>query len=528
MAYRPSDDPTVPGAWCWPHSAVAGEVVEVFGRGPAGTARLDVVRLGAARVTVHTTDVRLTPQELPPDADAVGCDWPVVATFTVDAAWPSGYHEVVVTTADGVEAVAFVVVRAPAPDPSRPLLVLATNTWNAYNDIAGTNLYTGGTHASFLRPVAPGFLRKPPGAGARVAVLGGADPRMRVHTGHIREHRLSGWSGSAGWPSWEQPFVRWAEEQGIALDYAVNADLELVPDVLDGRRLYLSVGHDEYWSWGMRDTVERFVGTGGNAAFLSGNVSYWQVRLEDGGRTMVGYKQQFERDPAFTDGRQERLTSIWSDTLIGRPETQMTGLSFVRGGYHRIGRAVAAGAGGYTVHRPEHWLFDGTDLGFGDLLGAESTAVGYECDGCELRLVDGLPEPTGADGCPPGTVVLATAPAASFTRANAARPVPDDQLSEVEFNAWRVLGAHDAATAARLEHGTAVLAVHDGDSAGAQAGGRNGDAAGAIAGESEGPGTVRGRGTVVATGCTDWVWGLAGGDPAITRITHNLLGRLTR
>ena len=32
------------------------------------------------------------------------------------------------------------------------------------------------------------------------------------------------------------------------------------PEVLDGHRLFLSVGHDEYWSWGMRDTVEAFLG----------------------------------------------------------------------------------------------------------------------------------------------------------------------------------------------------------------------------------------------------------------------------
>ena len=45
--------------------------------------------------------------------------------------------------------------------------------------------------------------------------------------------------------------------------------------------LYLSIGHDEYWSGPMRDTVEAFTRAGGNALFLSGNTSFWQVRLED-------------------------------------------------------------------------------------------------------------------------------------------------------------------------------------------------------------------------------------------------------
>jgi len=495
MPYSPPSDPSVPMAYAWPLSAAAGDEVTVHARGPAGKAPLEVARVGAERVVVYTAEVSVEPRELAPDADAVGCDWPVTAAFTVAPDWPSGYYEITVGLPDGTEAVAFVVVRAAAPDPTRPLLVLSTNTWNAYNDIAGTNLYTGGTQMSFRRPVASGFLRKPPGPGFRVTVVDAPDPRMRTHVRHIREHGLSAWSGSAGWPSWELPFVRWAEGQGIGIDYAVNADLELVPDLLDGRHLYLSVGHDEYWSWGMRDAVEGFVEAGGNAAFLSGNVSFWQVRLEDDGRTMVGYKDRARHDPVYGTDRQHLLTSIWSDPLIGRPESSMSLMSFTRGGYHRIGMSAGNGAGGYTVHRPDHWLFEGTDTYRGDLLGASGIAVGYECDGCELQLADGVPEPTYADGTPPGTVVLATAPASHFTRTTAPRGVPDGRLSEVEGLAQTLYGSHDADTARRLENGHAVFAVRDGEG---------------------------GRGTVVATGSTDWAWGLAAADPAIEQITRNL------
>ena len=78
----------------------------------------------------------------------------------------------------------------------------------------------------------------------------------------------------------------------------------------------------------------------------------------------------------------------------------MTGVSFTRGGYHRIGKRVTYGAGGYTMHRPEHWIFDGTGLDYGDVLGAGATIVGYECDGCDFTYRDGLPYPTGTDGTP--------------------------------------------------------------------------------------------------------------------------------
>ena len=508
MPYSPPADPSTPAVYAWPNSAVAGETITVYGRGHAGPARIEVARIGAHRINVHSEPVLLTPNEFGPGADAMGCDWPAIATFEIGAGWWSGYYEIVlhvggepddITGSSGVETVGYVVVRNSDPASGKPLLVLTTNTWNAYNDVAGTNIYTGGTHASFTRPISPGFLRKPDGPGSRVAVIGPPDLPMRTHVGHIRSHGLSAWSGSAGWPSWELPFVRWAEANNVELDYAVNADLEFHPEILDHRRLYLSVGHDEYWSWGMRDTVERFIARGGNAAFLSGNVCFWQVRLEDHGRTMVGFKQRFEHDPVYGTDRQDRLTSIWSDTLIGRPENTMNLTSFNRGGYHRIGKSVAAGAGAYTVHQPDHWLFEGTGIGRGDLLGQASTVVGYECDGCELQMVDGVPVATGNDGCPPGTVVLATAPASPFTRETAQRPVPDGALSEVEFHAWRVLGSHDAETSRRLLNGHAVFAVRDGED---------------------------GRGTVVSTGCTDWAWGLTGDDPQVERITRNIIDRL--
>ncbi|MDQ1519551.1 MAG: hypothetical protein QOI55_624 [Actinomycetota bacterium] len=493
--------PVEPCVYTWPQSVAPGGVVAVHASGTPTTAELEIARVGAHREVVTRTPIQLQLHDIPDDANTAGCDWPVTATVATEAAWPSGYYEVVVRTrvANSThEAVGFFVVR-PAlgtGNPERPLLVLSTNTWNAYNDFGGSNTYTGATHASFARPFARGYLRKPLGPGSRVTVVDAPDHEMRAHVRYLREHQFSGWAGSAGWPNYELPFVRWAEEAGYALDYATNADLDLVSGLLDGRRVYLSVGHDEYWSAPMRDAVEGFVRDGGHALFLSGNTSYWQVRLDDAGRTMVAYKQQFEHDPVYGTADERFTTSIWSDRLCDRPENAMTGVSFVRGGYHRIGRAVGAGAGGYTVYRAEHWIFAGTDVSYGDLIGAASVVVGYECDGCDFTMRDGLPIPTGSDGTPPDFEILGLAPAEPFDRHNAARPVAAGARSEIEYNAWRALGDESPAAVARLRHGHAVMGVHQ-------------------------PG-----GTVFTSGCTDWAWGLANADPAIDRMTRNLLDRL--
>src|SRR5690606_29881511 len=222
--------------------------------------------------------------------------------------------------------------------PTAPvLLALSTNTWHAYNDFGGRNLYTGATAVSLQRPMSAGYLHKPPGAGRRVTVLHPPDRQMAAHVGYVTLNHLSPWAGSAGWPDWELPFIAWAEREGYAIDTVTNADLEDHPGLLAdhagrGYGLFLSVGHDEYWSSPMRDTVEEFIGRAGNAAFFSGNTSFWQVRLEDptgGGpaATMVGYKAQLKRDPVYGTDRVGELTSIWSDHLIGRPENHMTGVS---------------------------------------------------------------------------------------------------------------------------------------------------------------------------------------------------------
>ena len=490
--------------YCWPQSVEGGQEVELHLSADTDVIDVEVARVGRRRQVVWShADLVVGDHEVPDDASIHGCSWPAAATLAVPPDWASGYYEVLLTgrptSGEPVEDRAFFVVRPPVDgDGDRPsaLLVLGTNTWHAYNDFAGTNLYNGGTQVSLQRPMAAGYLYKPPGLGRRVASVHPPDPKIEAHVGYLLLNHLSQWAGSAGWPNWELPFVEWAEDQGYRFDVATNADLHVHPELLGRYRLMLSVGHDEYWSGPMRDTVEAFIADGGNAAFLSGNTSFWQVRFDHDGATMVGFKQRFADDPVYGTDRQDELTSIWSDHLIGRPENHMTGVSFARGGYARIGRRVPNGSGGFTIHRPGHWLFEGTGLEYGDLLGSGSTIVGYECDGCDFTYRDGLPYPTGEDGTPDGFEILGTSPAASFTRETAARPPAPGELSELEFHAWRLFDSLEPEATDRLANGHAVL------------------------------GTYARGGTVVTAGSTEWVWGLAHHDDQVERTTHNIFARL--
>src|SRR4051812_1617178 len=193
--------PTEPLVYAWPLSVAPGEPVALHAAGPAGRAKVVVARIGAHREVVWTGEIELVPHPIPTTAAAEGCDWPVAIEIATGSDWRSGYHEVAVVSDAGRvahEAVACFVVRAARPDPTRPLLALCTNTYNAYNDVGGRNLYEGGTQVSFLRPVAKGLPRKPVGPGERVTVVDPPDPGMRAHISYLRSHQFTQWGGSAG------------------------------------------------------------------------------------------------------------------------------------------------------------------------------------------------------------------------------------------------------------------------------------------------------------------------------------------
>lgn len=484
-------------AYCWPPSVAADAAdatVELRVSTDAPTFDIEVVRETADRLPVwRATGIRGTLYDTPADASSTGCEWPAALEIPVGG-WPSGYHAVTVT-AGAERADAFLVVRPDPNDRAPILLVLATTTWHAYNDWGGPSLYTGGTHVSFRRPFANGFLVKPEPIGRMMEPV--PDKEAMGFRHWARPLGLSDWCGGTGWFTYERPFVRWATSNGFRLDVAISQDLEQYPEILDGHRLFVAAGHDEYWSWGMRDALDAFVDGGGNAAILSGNTCFWQVRFDEGHVGMTGYKYRADDDPVLGTADQRLLSGCWSDRRVGRPETWTTGLTFSRGGYSRYGLGTSGSSGGYRVHRPEHWLFEGTGLAEGDAFGEADTIVAYECDGCAFEPDEhGRPVPTHRDGAPEGLEILATAPAHLWAQQEQPTRYAMEQ-GDLETCSMALFGDTSPEHLAELADGHAVLGAF----------------------------TRPGGGTVVNAGVTDWVLGLS--DPVVERITRNALERLS-
>src|SRR5919108_727938 len=275
---------------------------------PAARYRVEVYRVGwyggaggrsIGCVPGCATDEQGAAQPHPsPDANGeTVADWPITDDFAIPGDAVSGYYvaNLLLTSgpSSGKASTVFFVVRAPAARRSTILVQVPVNTWNAYNNWGGKSLYnvnsTYGVPAnrvSFDRPIAPG----------------------------------------GQWPIvWEVPLVRFLEREGYDVSYQTDIDTHLNPASLLEHRLVMTSGHDEYWTKEMRDGFDAARAAGTNLAFMGANNGYWQVRYEDGTRTMVGYKSPTDpiADPALK-------TILFRD--LGRPECQLEGVQH-QGGY---------------------------------------------------------------------------------------------------------------------------------------------------------------------------------------------------
>jgi hypothetical protein len=504
---RPGDR----GLWCYTDrlSYQPGEVVQFHTSTSASRYAIEIARVGARREVVWTrAGILGALHPTPPEAFGRGCAWPAGFALRIPREWRSGYYAVTLRAEDAkgapLEWDHFFVVRAPdRKRTAKILMVLSTNTYAAYNAWGGKCLYASDDRSvacrlSFQRPWQRGLLRRVPSTirNTNTGTPGfGERPLVDAFPRHVQQG-YHHWTRFAGFHTWESIFVPWMEANGYVLDYCVQDDLDRDPGVVDGYRMLTTAGHDEYWTWQERDVVDDFVAAGGHAAFFIGNAAFWQVRLENELRELVCYKYVPEFDPVYGTRREKYLTGMWSNPRIGRPENATFGLSFTRGGYHRLGYVMPRSSGGYMVYRPAHWVFAGTQLEYGDVFGDRDRIVGYECDGLDFVTRDGLPYPTGRDGAPLTTEILALAPASLGERPSPEREVMWDQR-DLEAVVRQLEGTVTPAGLERYRYGTAAMVTF-----------------------------TRGKGTVFNCGSTEWVYGLQGHDLLVERITRNIFDRL--
>jgi hypothetical protein len=249
---------------------------------------------------------------------SVAVDWrahrdaPALLRVVRTGDWPSGLYFLRVSTDDGRVGYAPFIVRPPRLGVHRVAVVLATNTWQAYNfedangNGWGDSWYVGGTNTVDLeRPF-----------------LDFGVP-FRFH-------------------DWDLAFIAWLNATGRQVDFLSDDDLDAAAGGDALARAYDLIvfpGHEEYVTRHEYDVAQRYRDLGGNLLFLAANNFFWEVRRDGSALTRV---------------------KLWRD--LGRPEAALVGVQYA-GSNHGENQA------GFVVRDASSWVFAGTSLSTGASFG---------------------------------------------------------------------------------------------------------------------------------------------------------------
>jgi hypothetical protein len=299
-------------------SVNVGSIVQ-FKIDTAAAYRIDIYRIGyyggdgARKVdTISSPAAQSQPSCITDAASGlVDCgNWAVSAQWSVPAEAVSGVYIAHLVSTNGGESHIPFVVRNEASH-SAVLFQTSDTTWQAYNQYGGNSLYVGGP---------------------------GTNPGRAYKVSYNRPFTTRGDGSQDAFFNAEYPMVRWLERNGYDVSYMSGLDSDRLGGLIKNHKLFLSVGHDEYWSANQRANVEAARDTGTtNLAFLSGNEVFWKTRWESSiagpataNRTLVCYK---ETHAGFKIDGSLDWTGTWRDPDgagydAGRPENALTGQLF--------------------------------------------------------------------------------------------------------------------------------------------------------------------------------------------------------
>ncbi|HXC48920.1 MAG TPA: N,N-dimethylformamidase beta subunit family domain-containing protein [Candidatus Sulfotelmatobacter sp.] len=281
--------------------------------------RIDIYRMGyylgqGARLVASISPSATLPQIQPAcltdsSTGLTDCgNWAISASWAVPTTATSGIYQASLVRLDTGEIGQILFVVRNDSSHSDILVQTSDLNWQAYNNYGGNSLYSG----------------NPAGRAYKVS-----------YNRPFNVPNLNAWFFAS-----EYPMLRWLEANGYDVTYFSGVDTDRNGALIKQHKIFMPVGHDEYWSGGQRTNTEAARAAGVNLAFFSGNEIYWKTRWEpsiDGTntayRTLVCYKETLAN--AVIDPADPPIwTGIWRDPRFsppadgGRPENALTGTLF--------------------------------------------------------------------------------------------------------------------------------------------------------------------------------------------------------
>lgn len=333
-------------------SVYPGEQIDLMvSTEPAGRFTVDIYRMGyyggsGGRHMMHLGPIEGRQQPMPMESveRLRECGWEPSATLTIPDDWVSGVYLAKLTKEANPGAQSYIIFVVKQRRKTEILVQVSDLTWQAYNKWpAISSIYDDGSPDMWYT-----------GPNVRVSF-----DRPYAKYCQIVEAPLS--CGSGEFLLWEYPLSYWLEAEGYEVTYCSNLDIHDDPALLETCRVFISVGHDEYWTRDMYDNVAAARDAGVSLLFLSGNALCHEIIPYGADHQRVGPGAPFR---SFARGR------YFTD------EHELMGASTFGPGY-----------GDWTVTKPEHWLFEGTGMKAGDSIPG---LIGWEYHGAPFKEIEGF------------------------------------------------------------------------------------------------------------------------------------------
>jgi hypothetical protein len=258
----------------------------------------------------------------------LGAGWPASFEMVVEETWVTGSYTVQFVTEDGTVHYHPFYVRPAVPGSLSKMVYIGNfNTLASYNTWGGRDFYT----------------------------------RPRAYKASLARPFLFG-SGK-GRTQWHHRMLVHLEDLGYEMEYITEWDIEQDPEILRVYDVVILAGHHEYVSTTFYDAIQDHHDRGGHLANFDADGLYWQVRFEDEGSKVVGYKEFSDEDDPLYGYVDCLVTEAWGSDLLQRPAEALRGVQ-------RNKLYFYFEDGDYIVQNASHWIFEGTGVQNGDAFGS--------------------------------------------------------------------------------------------------------------------------------------------------------------
>jgi hypothetical protein len=277
----------------------------------------------------------------------VSCDnWSRSTTVQVTTQWPAGDYVLKLTDSANDQGYVPLTVWDPSSRATY-MVVNRTLTEQGWNTLGGYDFYQG--------------------LGSCILDDAGYPPCNRARVVSLDRPYAEG-EGAEDFFVNEYPLIYWMEQRGLDVTYATDITLSENPGFAGQHRAWLSLDHDETWTYSELQAAKRAMAQGANILFLSGAAIVRHARLEPSplgaDREEVDYRNAAE-DPESHAGDPNEVTPNTWDAA----DSAFTGQEY--SGYILPGKPQAP----MVVYDASSWVFAGTGLHDGsqipDVIGSD-------------------------------------------------------------------------------------------------------------------------------------------------------------